>query len=80
MRSLLNLAENYELLADHNDAIVEEILSGIERCGAKVRDAQLLQASLLAEEARFFRERATQLRAPIIRGRHTSIINTDGHA
>ena len=80
MRSLLDLAENYELLADHNDAIVEEILSGIERYGTGVRDAQLLQATLLAEEARFFRERATQLRAPIVRGRHTISMNTDGHA
>ena len=76
MRSLLELAENYERLADHNDAIV----TGIDRCKAGARDAQLLQASLLAEEARFFRERAAQLRAPILHGRHSVTIDTDAHA
>ena len=80
MRSLLELAENYERLADHNDAIVEEILTGIDRCRAGARDAQLLQASLLAEEARFFRERAAQLRAPILHGRHSVTIDIDAHA
>ncbi len=80
MRSLLDLADNYELLAEHNDAIVEEIMSGIDRCGTGVRDSQLLQASLLAAEARFFRERAAQLRAPITHGRHSFTINTDAHA
>src|SRR2546430_10265537 len=77
MRSLLDLADDYERWAAHDDAIVKEIMNNVDGCLVGVRDAQLLQASLLVEEARCFRQRAGKLRTPIANSRHTATIKTD---
>ena len=77
MRSLLDLAADYERWAAHDDVIVKEIMNNVDGCPVAVRDAQLLQASLLVEEARFLRQRATKLRTSIASGHHTVTTKTD---
>jgi hypothetical protein len=80
MRSLFDLANDYERLAEHDEVIVKELTDFAAKCPPSVRDAQLLQASLLLEEARFFRERATKLRASITTGRNRITLIPDAHA
>jgi len=80
MRSLFDLAENYESWATHDEKIAAEIMNSVDGYPVGIRDAQLLQASLLVEEARLFREQAARLRVPIADGRRKFTIKTDAHA
>src|SRR6266850_1878737 len=54
MRSLFDLANDYERWAATDEKIVTQIINSVNGCSVEVREAQLLQASLLEEEARLF--------------------------
>ena|SRR5438552_2252933 len=64
MRSLFDLADDYERRAAHDEKIATQIVISVNGCSVEVRQAQLLQASVLGEEARLLREQAAKLRAP----------------
>ncbi len=67
MRSLFDLADDYERWAAHDEKMVALIVNSVNGCSVEVRETQLLQASLLEQEARLFREQAAKLRAPSLR-------------
>lgn len=62
MRSLGELADNYDRWATENEAIALTILSDVSGCPEHVRDERLLEVSLLTYEAEFFRHHAARLR------------------
>ena len=62
MRSLAELAENYERWAAEDEAIVTTIMNNLDRLPEEVRDKQLRKASLIAEEVQSFRRHAARLR------------------
>ena len=62
MRSLGELADNYDRWAAENEAIASTILSNVSGCLEHVRDEQLLEVSLLTKEAESFRDHAARLR------------------
>jgi hypothetical protein len=62
MRSLSDLADEYDRLAAEGDAIVSGIMSKADGLPDGVRQEQLRHATLLAEESRKFRDHAARLR------------------
>ena len=62
MRSLAELAENYERWAAEDEAIVTAIMNNLDRFPHEVRNKQMRKASLIAEEAQSLRRRAARLR------------------
>src|SRR5437763_11348979 len=80
MRSLFDLAKDYENWATHDEKIAAEIMNSVDGYPVGIRDSQLLRASLLAEEARLFREQAAKLRGRIADGRRKVTLKTDAHA
>jgi hypothetical protein len=62
MRSLAELAENYEDWAAEDEVIVTAIMNNLDRFPDEVRDKQLLKASLIAEEVESLRPHAARLR------------------
>ena len=67
MRSLTELADNYDRWAAENDAIVAVIMDSVEGIPQSVHDHQLRQVSVFTEEAEFFRNHATRLRETKLR-------------
>jgi hypothetical protein len=63
MRSLSELAEDYERLATQDESIVTGIMKSVDGFPPEARDGQLRQASLLTAEAESFRQHAARLRA-----------------
>jgi hypothetical protein len=63
MRSLSELAEDYERWAAQDESIATGIMNRVDRFPPEVRAGQLRQASLLAAEAQSFRQHAARLRA-----------------
>ena len=80
MQSLWDLADNYDGWAVRDEFIVKEIMNNVDALPAGIRDAQLLQASLLAEEARSLRERAAKLRVGGACGRQGITLSSGGRA
>jgi hypothetical protein len=66
MRSLGELAADYERWAAENEVIASRIMSEVSDVPETVRDEQLRQASLLTNEAEAFRHHAARLRASAI--------------
>jgi hypothetical protein len=62
MRSLSDLADEYERWAAEDDTIISEIMSHVGGLADEVRQEQLRRAQLLAEEARKLRHDALRLR------------------
>jgi hypothetical protein len=62
MRSLTELADNYDRWAAENDAIVAAIMESMESAPPSIRDHQLRQVSVFTEEAELFRNHAARLR------------------
>jgi hypothetical protein len=63
MRSLSELAENYERWAAQAEAIVTAIMNRVDGLSEVVRSEQLRQASLLTAEAESFRNHAARIKA-----------------
>ena len=72
MKSLSDLADEYERWAAEDDVIVSGILSKADGFPDGVRQEQLRHATLLAEEARNFRDHAERLRRSV--GQQVSIL------
>jgi hypothetical protein len=62
MRTLSDLADEYERWAAEDDAIISGIMNNADGLADGVRLQQLRFATLLAEEARNFRDHAKRLR------------------
>jgi hypothetical protein len=67
MRSLTQLADNYERWAAENDAIVAAITHSVECVPQSLRDHQLRQISAFTEEAEILRNHAARLRKTKLR-------------
>jgi hypothetical protein len=65
MRSLSDLADEYERWAAEDDTIISGIMSNVDGLAHAVRQEQLCFATLLAEEARNFRDHAKRLRRSV---------------
>jgi hypothetical protein len=67
MRSLTELADNYERWAAENEALIAAIMHGVESVPQTVRNHQLRQVSVFTEEAELFRSHAARLRKTKLR-------------
>ena len=71
MRSLGELANDYERWADEDEAVAARIISNVSDFPEDRRDKRLCEASILAAQAESFRQQAARLRAsrvPVIEG------------
>ena len=66
MRSLSDLADDYERWAAEYDAIVLRMMSDANQLAEGVRHEQLLQAARIAQEARNLRDHAKGLRRTVV--------------
>lgn len=62
MRTLSDLADDYERWAREDDAIISGIMSHVDGLADRLRQEQLRLATLLADEARTLRYDAKRLR------------------
>ena len=78
MRSLAELANEYERWADEDEAVASKIMSNVGNF-PDGRERRLCEASILAAQAEFLRRQAARLRASrvaIISGTKEGVITT----